>query len=653
MLRRSTRKKAEEDHDNSVIPQTEPRASNKRPKKGPADVDESKVPKPDAKPKPERKRGKLRFITEMPLDILFEIFGQLYPADLLNISRSSKALRNIILRKSVAFIWKQAFLNFTDGPPPPCPDDLNEVQYANLLWGKHCFFCGVFTTLVVWQCRIRTCKGCIQTSNFTLLGRYAGLRDTAQEVCPKWHHSNSVGYICVTSDLEAIRKQLNELDETKTDTREFIQNSQQISRAKTQHANLCRSWEHLQKLRRRIEHKDVRETRKIAILGKLEKLGWSDELYRGATMSALLTLPAFKQNKELTERMWTNMEPELITFLAETKRRRLEDERIRVLRSRISVLATAAEQHLSIMPISEPRPSISDLCAMPEYRAILESPSGTKITKDDFAELLTHLSDQTDRWQKSNIEILLRLLPSFKSSSKQRGKKGSDAAPLDLCTIFFRCHSCQEPIPYPRILSHACLLNESAKDEEEHTEEKGDLLYRACYHLPWIQSQKGIAFDTEASNITTMLVKLCRQDSKTLTSAMMEELEPRFECLRCPHPRQGRLVMQWRIALLHELEEHYGETVTPKSWKILNAEDVIAAKEQEAKTRKQPPPHLLCLKCNDGEKRFTRRQIQEHLVSQHATDSFEDNVMRHPDTTIRMPPAAVRLMINDGQKLLV
>lgn len=93
--------------------------------------------------KPSKKRrGKLYLITEMPLDILFEIFGQLFPADVLHLSMSSKALRDILLRKSAAFLWKQAFLNMKITPPPPCPDDLNEPQYANLLWGKYCFVIG-------------------------------------------------------------------------------------------------------------------------------------------------------------------------------------------------------------------------------------------------------------------------------------------------------------------------------------------------------------------------------------------------------------------------------------------------------------------------------------------------------------------------------
>jgi len=128
MLRRSARHKVEEDTNRN--PPDNPPARNappkKRTKKAVEPVNES------TEIKPQRRRGKLRFITEMPLDILFEIFGQLLPLDILNLSRASKALRYILLRKSAAFVWKQAFLNVPYPTPPPCPDDLNAAQYANL-----------------------------------------------------------------------------------------------------------------------------------------------------------------------------------------------------------------------------------------------------------------------------------------------------------------------------------------------------------------------------------------------------------------------------------------------------------------------------------------------------------------------------------------
>jgi hypothetical protein len=107
------------------------------------------------------KRGKLRLMTEMPMDIVFEvrfnpsnsllssislkdleieqIFGQLNPVDLLHLSWATKSLCDILMRCSAISTWKQAFLNLPESArAPPCPSDLNEAQYTNLLFGRHC-----------------------------------------------------------------------------------------------------------------------------------------------------------------------------------------------------------------------------------------------------------------------------------------------------------------------------------------------------------------------------------------------------------------------------------------------------------------------------------------------------------------------------------
>jgi len=52
------------------------------------------------------KRGYLLFVTEMPLDILLEVFSNLEPIDLLHLSRASQSLRKILTSTNTAYIWK-------------------------------------------------------------------------------------------------------------------------------------------------------------------------------------------------------------------------------------------------------------------------------------------------------------------------------------------------------------------------------------------------------------------------------------------------------------------------------------------------------------------------------------------------------------------
>jgi len=110
--------------------------------------------------KTKKLRGLLRALVEMPLDILFEvcntcrfvfftrtgrlfnplpqIFGCLEPLDLLHLSRTSKALRALLMNRSSLSVWKLAFSNVPYPAPPYCPRDLNEPQYAVLVFGKTC-----------------------------------------------------------------------------------------------------------------------------------------------------------------------------------------------------------------------------------------------------------------------------------------------------------------------------------------------------------------------------------------------------------------------------------------------------------------------------------------------------------------------------------
>lgn len=79
--------------------------------------------------------GKLQELPNMPLDILFEIFEHLLPLDILRLSRTSKDLRRIIL--PAKSIWRITYSNLPI-PPPPCPEDLTEPQWASLLFETNC-----------------------------------------------------------------------------------------------------------------------------------------------------------------------------------------------------------------------------------------------------------------------------------------------------------------------------------------------------------------------------------------------------------------------------------------------------------------------------------------------------------------------------------
>jgi hypothetical protein len=66
----------------------------------------------------------------------FQVFGLLDPLDILRLSRTTKALRNMLMCRSAVSVWRAAFTH--EPELPPIPDGLNEPQWANLVFSNHC-----------------------------------------------------------------------------------------------------------------------------------------------------------------------------------------------------------------------------------------------------------------------------------------------------------------------------------------------------------------------------------------------------------------------------------------------------------------------------------------------------------------------------------
>lgn len=92
-------------------------------------------------------------LLEMPLDILFEvclkvecclvmsntcvqISQHLDPTDILNLGRTSRVTRQLVLSRVLKPVWVHARSRYPG--LPDCPDDMNEPAYAELMFGDSC-----------------------------------------------------------------------------------------------------------------------------------------------------------------------------------------------------------------------------------------------------------------------------------------------------------------------------------------------------------------------------------------------------------------------------------------------------------------------------------------------------------------------------------
>ncbi|KAF8553732.1 hypothetical protein OG21DRAFT_1384122, partial [Imleria badia] len=86
------------------------------------------------------------------------IAAHIHPMDLLNLARTCKSLRQLLMDKSSAFVWKAARSQVNG--LPDCPADLAEPEYANLVFHAHCNGCGKYVKTVLWEMRRKYCPDC-------------------------------------------------------------------------------------------------------------------------------------------------------------------------------------------------------------------------------------------------------------------------------------------------------------------------------------------------------------------------------------------------------------------------------------------------------------------------------------------------------------
>ncbi|KAI0747657.1 hypothetical protein C8Q80DRAFT_689085 [Daedaleopsis nitida] len=107
-----------------------------------------------------RNVGKLTELLNVPMDVFFEITSHLYPVDILQLARTSRHLRTMLLSRASRHMWIAARKNISPPPPDP-PEYVSEPEYAYLLFERFCMLCGAGRAVNVhYAGRARLCRGC-------------------------------------------------------------------------------------------------------------------------------------------------------------------------------------------------------------------------------------------------------------------------------------------------------------------------------------------------------------------------------------------------------------------------------------------------------------------------------------------------------------
>ncbi|KAF9234851.1 hypothetical protein BU15DRAFT_65340 [Melanogaster broomeanus] len=482
------------------------------------------------------RRGRLEMLPELNLDVLFQILTFLHPMDLLNIARTTKAFRLLLMRKSSAFVWKAA-LGRVEGLPA-CPPDLNEPQYAYLAFYPHCHLCGNVAPTIHWRLRLSLrprpmCAdpvhlgGLIPEEFLTVVARpaYASYLDIAQ--------------------LDAFYKQYNEVPQDMRD--EFLADRRRQVYTINEHASKCAAWHEDMLQARRDELERAKLARADSIFTRLKNVGYTSELdYFGTDLIKDIHPSIFSSTKVLTDQEWVCICGQFVRTMDKYRIRRLELAVYNPRRKLLVELYDAyARQPAPPGAAVDLLPDVVDLASFPAFDAIIKLPEGTEVNAETFKPAFEQIPTLVQEW-RAGVDAQLAALVVIPGDSSTSGVaednfiigKLEPAECLKLAIAVFenRFHDLIFSID---LLDHR-IFNCCDRDSI------------ASYVMPgrpWsLMDERGgyplVKLFTGAAHV----VRACGMDPRTATVEDMNKQHICLECSYCP-PKTPK--MNWRAAMLH------------------------------------------------------------------------------------------------------
>ncbi|VDB85140.1 unnamed protein product [Peniophora sp. CBMAI 1063] len=360
-----------------------------------------------------RTAGRLSALPTLPLDVLYEIFGHLEPVDLLNLSRTTKAFRTVLLSSQSQFLWRSVLDAFEAANEFhfPCPEDVSIPLWVNLVYGgEHCDTCGAKARKMLWCLRRRLCKGCAKTllvkheEAFHMLPICEEVIGFSSALPSDWLTSTS-GTRFLRSDVAELATEIANLPvklpesgsgENRTEWKAAIAaifaTRSAASSARVKHAHDCSIEEGAKGIMRGQEIGLLRYARFQEICKRLVAMGY-DEC--DVDSLEVREHKDVYQPKPLTERVWKRICPILCDVVEEIRygREALARHGRRQRRSDLIdggyealLVSFAPPSSLSLMP------TLSTFRAMPEISAFLEE----DFLDDDDVARSTYRQKYTD-----------------------------------------------------------------------------------------------------------------------------------------------------------------------------------------------------------------------------------------------------------------
>ncbi|PFH48407.1 hypothetical protein AMATHDRAFT_5842 [Amanita thiersii Skay4041] len=618
------------------------------------------------KPKLAR-RGKLAQLTNMPLDILYEIFGHLGSYDLLKLSRMAKMLRRVLLNPSSVSVWRNARLNTG---LPDCPADMTEPQWANLAFSPHCHFCLTGGARIVeWRFRLRACTRCAKDHLTETLPAFEIRGVPADRLLPTRQAQKRYKLVFANRDRLKLCQELEARTNNQEELSDFLAKQKSYVADLLKHAVACEKWAKTQNQERSMELDRLRLGRKTAIIEKLRALGWGLDVDSMRDPDSLADHKLVKVPQRLTDRIWSNIRVPIIEFMEKMRRKRIEREQIEIIMNRKATALNVLRNYKNkLLPDDKVMPAPVDFCNMEPIKAMINQPLDISINEESFDPIVPQMAELFSLWRKGiHYDLFIRAkstnrLPfslfeyddlddiyGEQSSESETDEDEDDSSTeaevmskLQLATTIFCCRECglnslisyfdspsSRPLFFPEILQHPCLTRQCDFGFPTYAVFDPSKALRDSPRTRTSWNAHALILNRRLKNMAERIVLSSGLDPKVATAADLDAQNLYYACLDCIDISMISVadgmgmtpVFMWREAVRHQAELH--DEVT--DWHIVDEDEFnenrVQPLENEDDGGDNPLRSLwcctLCRDTPDEQDPMCLSAIFHHLSSRH------------------------------------
>ncbi|KAI9566202.1 hypothetical protein HD554DRAFT_2315645 [Boletus coccyginus] len=489
-----------------------------------------------------KRRGKPGELCQLNLDVLFLLAAYVHLLDLLNLARTCKSLRELLMDKASEFVWKTARRQVQG--LPDCPADMIEPEYANLLFYARCHGCGKYAKKVLWNLRRRYCPGCrderlrsVSSCVDIIPLNFPVENLTMRHKKGKW------------VDKEQVDSFIQEYDHSSDKNQFRIDKYIQYFRI-NRHASECEDWEKKIASHHRLDLEIRRIEREDSILEHLEEHGYEPEItYFGMDViqESCPSKSFFKTSKPFADKEWAQMWPDWLEAMNNLRSQRMDES---VYQPRRNLLMTEYNNYVmspsSNTPSFDLLPHLMELSCFPPFRDIIKAPEGTRVHKKPFKSAFRQLPILIHEWRKQFDAKLAELV----KISSQLSHKGVSGGPAMSSSSEMPIESFQAPTDKLRL---ACAVFNTSSTLTWYPDVFVSMLHRPDSLFGKDKWERELPihsrFNVEYMEDAPYIVHACGLDPNVATVEDMDRLNTRMMCLVCNVP----CISSWRDALRHAL----------------------------------------------------------------------------------------------------